>query len=203
MSLFLGHIHYWLFKKIQLLEELEVSVLNNIPSPLKEDISSKALSFGEFLPNSDLADLIDESNIHGWLQHRISIAEQQSAFIFTTIKNNSHTDIILDQVKIQASKCGLTKDVASASEAYNLLNDFVLSGMPCDRINVITEESETSLTWKKDTCIHKENFLKGSGELDLMYMINDEWASTFFKTLGYSYSTQRNGEKSIHTISKI
>ena len=70
MSAFLGPIHYWLYNKIQLQEKLTAQfaqmAVNN--KWIAGDIYSK-------VDERPLDELIDESNIHGWLQTRISDAE--------------------------------------------------------------------------------------------------------------------------------
>ena len=71
MSLFLGKIHYWLFNKIQWFEGLEREVIALAEKSsldvetLKKEITAK---YGEMTPNKPLEEMIDTSNIHGWLQ---------------------------------------------------------------------------------------------------------------------------------------
>ena len=71
MSLFLGKIHYWLFNKIVWFEDLEEEIINLAK---KEGLDVEVLSteinnrYGEKLPKLPLEEMIDTSNIHGWLQ---------------------------------------------------------------------------------------------------------------------------------------
>ena len=78
MSLFLGKIHYWLFNKILWFEKLENEIINLAKEEgfeiekISTDIQRQ---YGEILPDKPLEELIDTSNIHGWLQGKIHSAE--------------------------------------------------------------------------------------------------------------------------------
>ena len=74
MSLFLGKIHYWLFNKVLWFEGLEGEIIELAKNEglniykLQDEINIK---YGEKLPDKKLEDMIDTSNIHGWLQGKI------------------------------------------------------------------------------------------------------------------------------------
>ena len=76
MSAFLAPIHTWLFNKILLAEELEKS-LNEAYIDKYKDIAKemieKSLTYGSPIDTTrNIEDIIDKSNIHGWLQDKIS-----------------------------------------------------------------------------------------------------------------------------------
>ena len=85
MSLFLGKIHYWLFNKIIWFEGLEEELVKVAEKSgldvkaIKKEINEK---YGERLPNKPLEEMIDTSNIHGWLQDKINAAEGRTAVRF-------------------------------------------------------------------------------------------------------------------------
>ena len=72
MSLFLGKIHYWLFNKVLWFEGLEEEIINLAQ---EEGLDVEALSaeinakYGQKTENKNLEEIIDTSNIHGWLQN--------------------------------------------------------------------------------------------------------------------------------------
>ena len=79
MSAFLGHIHYWLYKKIQLLAERENLVLEKTRSvidDLADELHEMSVdTYGSPIdPATPLEDIIDHGNIHGWLQGQITTA---------------------------------------------------------------------------------------------------------------------------------
>ena len=84
MSLFLGKIHFWLFEKIKWFEGLIKGTLalakaNSID--IDKLVKEANERFGEKLKDEPLDKLIDESNIHGWLQEAINSAEGRVCFL--------------------------------------------------------------------------------------------------------------------------
>ena len=153
MSLVLGKIHYWLFNKIVWFEDLETELINlateeglNV-SELKEKIDSK---YGERLPGAPLEDIIDQGNIHGWLQGKIYSAEGRLAAWTVQLL---YLDNIDDKIKSIYINQGISaakevkesgKECKTAVDIFNSMNDYILDGMPCDRVNEIVE-SEASI----------------------------------------------------------
>lgn len=82
MSLFLGKIHFWLFNKVLWFEGLEDEI---IKLAQEEGLNVKKLSveinnkYGQKTENKNLEEIIDTSNIHGWLQNKIHSAEGRMA----------------------------------------------------------------------------------------------------------------------------
>ena len=86
MSAFLGPIHYWLYNKIQLQEELIRKIAEYGEKSGWAVFSEKHLE--EKTVNKELRplnELIDVMNIHGWLQERVQDAEARYALLVTNI----------------------------------------------------------------------------------------------------------------------
>ena len=79
MSAFLAPIHYWLFNKIRQVEQREQKLFEQASemcgSSAEELREQVWQSYGSPLPEKDLSEMIDQSNIHGWLQKQINIVE--------------------------------------------------------------------------------------------------------------------------------
>ena len=149
MSLFLGPIHYWLYNKIGNQERL-TSV---IAAKAKEnDWIKNADSYTKEL--SDLETAIDESNIHGWLQEQITDAESRFASLIIEIKKQGIKLVELEKIAFDFGKENLPDSDADAIEIYRHFEDFFVNGMPCDRINIVTDESENQFSWEMDQDIH-------------------------------------------------
>ena len=88
MSLFLGPIHYWLYGKIGNQEELTKRIAAYAQQ--KNLIDSSTEYVRELSP---LEEVIDEGNIHGWLQARIANAEMRYADLVTLILANDERPI--------------------------------------------------------------------------------------------------------------
>ena len=74
MSMFLGPIHYWLYNKIGNQEKLTAEIAKYAVDTNYIDSSEQ---YTKELP--PLETVIDESNIHGWLQGQINDAESRYA----------------------------------------------------------------------------------------------------------------------------
>ena len=96
MSLFLGKIHFWLFNKVLWFEGLEDEI---IKLAQEEGLNVKKLSveinnkYGQKTENKNLEEIIDTSNIHGWLQNKIHSAEGRMAAWTKAILENNETAI--------------------------------------------------------------------------------------------------------------
>lgn len=84
---------------------------------------------------------------------------------------------------------------------YNALNDYILEGMPCDRVNVILDSDENKIIWKANKCLHNAHWEVVGGKVENFYNLREAWISAFvnslnkdfyFKSLGdYTYSIKR------------
>ena len=196
MSLFLGKIHYWLFNKVLWFEGLEGEIIKLAKDKgidvekLEAEINSK---YGVKTPNKNLEDMIDTSNIHGWLQGKIHSAEgRMAAWTKVILENNQ--DYILDMRKVyenQGVNAGNegkeSLENINAETIFNSMNDYILDGMPCDRVNEVIDSSEESIMWKRRVCVHK-NIWENEGILvDVFYELREHWINAFVNTMNNDY----------------
>ena len=134
MSLFLGKIHYWLFNKVLWFEGLEDEIIQFANDngrdidKLKAEINFK---YGQKLPEKNLEEMIDTSNIHGWLQDKINSAEGRMAAWINIILNNNN-DYIFELKKIYknqgvnaANEAKGNIDSVTAESIFNSMNDYI------------------------------------------------------------------------------
>lgn len=196
MSLFLGKIHYWLFNKVLWFENLEEKVINLAKS---EGLDIEKLSleinlkYGEKLPNKNLEDMIDTSNIHGWLQSKIHSAEGRMA-AWTNIILNNNKDSILDMKKIYieqgisaAKEAEVKLSNITAEDIFNSMNDYILDGMPCDRVNEVLSSNSDIVEWKRRVCVHKQVWEKEGISVDVFYNLRNEWINSFVSGMSNDY----------------
>lgn len=196
MSLFLGKIHYWLFNKVLWFEGLEGEIIKLAKDKgidvekLEDEINSK---YGVKTPNKNLEDMIDTSNIHGWLQGKIHSAEgRMAAWTKVILENNQ--DYILDMRKVYenqgvnaANEAKESLENINAETIFNSMNDYILDGMPCDRVNEVIDSSEESIMWKRRVCVHK-NIWENEGILvDVFYELREHWINAFVNTMNNDY----------------
>ena len=194
MSLYLGKIHYWLYNKILWFEGLEEEIIK-IAKQEKLDINKLLKNanehFGEKLPNNPLEEIIDTNNIHGWLQERIHSAEGRMAYWIRLILDKDKNSIskiekvYIDQ-GLKAGKECLSQeiDLLNAKNIYNKINDYILDGMPCDRVNEIIESNEDIVSWKRRICVHKDIW---HDEVELFYQLRSLWIKSFINTVNNEF----------------
>ncbi|MBN1064784.1 hypothetical protein [Clostridium botulinum] len=209
MSLFLGKIHFWLFNKILWFEGLENEIIYVAKSEgldilnLQKEIEDK---YGGKLPNKPLDEIIDKSNIHGWLQEKIYSSEGRIAAWTTIIIDNRREakeklEEIYTNQGIMAAKEVNEKGfiLDSAEDIFNKVNDYILDGMPCDRINEIINSNENCVKWTRRICVHKKIWDKESGDVEYFYFLRSLWIKAFVNEINteFDYLEDSKGVKSI------
>jgi len=211
MSLFLGKIHYWLFNKIVWFENLEEKIIELAKiegldiENLRKYIEGK---YGEKLPNKPLEELIDTSNIHNWLQNQIHSAEKRTAsWTKLLIQNNEENlkklENIYKEQGVVAAKEVLKegKSVSSPKEIFDAMNDYILDGMPCDRVNEVISNEENKITWQARIDVHKDIWDKVGCDVNYFYNLRNAWIETFVSNLNDNFKyIVENNIKSIEHI---
>ena len=172
MSLFLGPIHHWLYRKIRLQEELITTLAEQ--EGAKSGDSGKYENFvnRELRP---LEELIDTDNIHGWLQARIHDAEgRYAALVSAILKEDSGA---LPRIKEEVFAFGASNAVeadASPAEAYRYYGDNLVNGMPCDHVDRVTVQAEDHISWTLDQDLHGEFWIEAGQSPALYYELRLE-----------------------------
>ncbi|MDK2562477.1 hypothetical protein QOZ84_02870 [Romboutsia sedimentorum] len=213
MSTFLAPIHTWLFEKIKLAQDLEKEIVKLHHEKYKEEalkIQKEAVDiYGEYIKDQPLEDLIDVGNIHGWLQEQIKVVESRSAYIITKyyeLYKEESKSITENAYISQAKKCANNESnkIDSPENVYISLNNYILSGMPCDRANSLTQRNDDCVVYEQQGCIHKANYELGKGNLQYLYELRDLWVKTFVESLAikYFYQKVKNKDITINTIKR-
>lgn len=211
MSKFLAPIHTWLFNKINLYEELESILVKAYTDKYGEDVkkiySEIKDKFGSPLEAKPIEDLIDVTNIHGWLQNKISIAETRQAALITKLHHTYGEEvenIAISLYSEQGEECGKAAkekyEVNTAPEIYQALNNYILEGMPCDRVNVITENSEHKLKWQNEMCLHRGYWDAVQGDISLFYKLRDAWIKSFVENVNSNFMYNANRDNATFEI---
>ncbi|MDS0524369.1 hypothetical protein NNC19_01680 [Clostridium sp. SHJSY1] len=204
MSLFLGKIHYWLFNKIVWFENLESEIIELAKvegldtESLRKVIEGK---YGERTPNLPLEDMIDTSNIHGWLQGKIHSAEGRMAAWTTEFlkKGDEAKNKLKDLYEKQGIKAAEELkenggEAQTAPDLFNAINDYILDGMPCDRVNEVVDSDENKVTWVRTLCVHKDIWEKESGDVDFFYHLRSLWVKAFVTNVNEEFEYLEENE---------
>ena len=134
MSLFLGHIHYMMYNKIIFQEEILDYLLDL--SKDKENILEE-LDNDFPIEKGDLKNIIDENNIHGWLNDRV------------------------EELKKRYFEFGKNYDAGNfPMEVFQFITSKFLDGMPCDHALTIIKDDEDELIFRVISDVHKEIWQK-------------------------------------------
>ena len=152
MSMVLGPIHYWLYAKIGNQKALTNALAEKAQS---EGWINDASSYAKELP--PLETVIDEGNIHGWLQEQIHEAETRYARLVSGVLSADAKRInALCEAAFAFGKEHALDASCNAQAAYQAFENFFVNGMPCDRINAVTEESADRVSWEMTQDIHAQ-----------------------------------------------
>ncbi|SDP60253.1 hypothetical protein [Clostridium gasigenes] len=211
MSLYLGKIHYWLFNKIVWFEGLEEEIIDlakneglDIES-LSKDINNK---YGEKLPKLPLEEMIDTSNIHGWLQEKIHSAEGRLATWTGKLLEKENSKEKLEDLYIrQGIKAAKEvkeegKSLNTAIDIFNSVNDYILDGMPCDRVNEVISQDEEKVIWKRRICVHKDIWESANGDVNYFYDLRNLWIKSFVTEVNneFKYTKDENNGMQIGRV---
>lgn len=150
MSAFLGPVHYWLYNKIGNQEKLTATLADLAE---KKGWIGDASIYTKELPA--LETVIDEGNIHGWLQAQITDAEKRyTNFLIKVLEEDPER---INELETMAHNFGRTHAPEAGLDVegiYKYFEDFFVNGMPCDRVNQVTTQEETKLAWNMTQDIH-------------------------------------------------
>lgn len=176
MSAFLGPIHYWMYNKIKVQQDIVEDIVKlgeEVVPGLKEKLDSK-YGVSETRP---LEEVIDQSNIHGWLQANVTREEYKLADSITSMLEAKPE--MMDKIKEVFYKNGndLSEPISleDASQAYKIISDSLLDGMPCDHANSVIEESQEKVIWKRNLCVHSDYWNEVNGDIKIYYVLREEF----------------------------
>ena len=199
MSAFLAPIHTWVFNKILLAEDLESNLKKAYIDKYGDNaknVIERSVDFGSPIDTTkNIEDIIDVSNIHGWLQDKISKAEIRIAFIITEMikKNAKEAEAIarecfMQQGKIAGETSRAKEMPGSPEEVFNALNNYLLEGMPCDRVTRPVKSENDIFEWETTSCIHKGYWKTVDGDVNIFYDLRHEWTKAFIENSNHEYT---------------
>lgn len=155
MSAFLGPIHYKMYGKVSLQEEL-IAALGE--AAVKEGWRTQeqldADGIGQEMP--PLEEVIDLDNIHGSLQGMIDKTEGRLADLAgNLLKEHPSGREILEQAAYKVGEKHAVDADANAEDAWHHLNSLLLDGMPCDRVVQVTEIGPKRTAWEQTADLHE------------------------------------------------
>lgn len=206
MSKFLGPIHFWLFNKIKIQEGLELEIESSFKEKFGDDVTSIVKGaidkYGDRIGNAELDDIVDEGNIHGWLQSNISVVETRQAAILAGLFCEYDGDAVTlakDLFRKNGTENGTNArdsiSVSAPEDVYKSINNYALDGMPCDTAANVVESTDDKLVAKQGNCLHINYWTNAGLDADTMYELRTIWTKSFVTALDdqYEYDMVREG----------
>lgn len=156
MSKTLGFIHYIMFDKIKFQDSITNSLIDIAKDNNIENIEKLVDSQGK-IEIGKLEDIIDDKNIHAWIQERVIIVEKRFA---KAVEILLEKDIKLkEEILKKVYEKGLEdrseiKDIKDLKEIYGYIGSNFLDGMPCDRAVEIEYQDDNSLIYIINEDLH-------------------------------------------------
>lgn len=196
MSAFLGPIHYWLYGKIQLQEELIQSLLSTAVEQSWDSAPGEKLDAA--CGSADLRPLeecIDQGNIHGWLQKKIHGSETRLAVLVTELLKADPARLsALEQTAYRFGQSHPVEQGAGADTAFQALTNSLLDGMPCDHVNQLLQQEEDRTVWKQTQCLHREFWEQAGGSPGVYYALRAQMINGMLSESGLTFVTGENGQ---------
>ncbi len=176
MSAFLGPIHFWLYNKIKIQNDIIEDIIS-LSESNNLNIRSKVYELygdGDLPP---LDEVIDVTNIHGWLQEKVSVVENKLAYAVTALLKEDPQ--LIDDLKHifydKGSEASKLSNDSSIDDAFKVFNDTLLDGMPCDHANVLLSQEENEIIWRREICVHQKYWDANGGDINTYYLLRDEF----------------------------
>ena len=170
MSLFLGRIHYIMYDKILFQEEILDNLLNFLEEEKRNELKKEIDK--EFpLERGNLEDIIDESNIHGWLNERVVRSENRLAKAVSILLR----DFDLEKLKNKFFEIGKNYKAGEAPmEVFSFITSKFLDGMPCDHALAILKNDEDEFVFTVLSDVHK-NIWKDYVSPEIYWILRDSF----------------------------
>jgi len=194
VSAFLGPIHYWLFNKIQFMEERSFAVASYLQENGSKDAASqKVTEYGERLAGADLGQILGNNSIHNFLYGLISKVEIFEAGLMDLVSEDHIADVmkVVEEHGRSIGKKLVEHKGAKPSnlqELYQHVSDTQLEGMPCDPTAEVKLLDEHNMAYNHSTCNHIPNWEYTSCSNKTMCQLHNAWLGGFISGLNEAAS---------------
>ena len=195
MSAFLGPIHHWLYGKIklqqQLVEEVIALAKDKGITNLEDSLNS---TYGTF-DARPLEEIIDENNIHGWLQDKVSRVEYKLAesvtqlLIESVIAINELENIFYKSGEALGERLAREEGL-TVPEVYKAISDSLLDGMPCDHAMQLIQQDADEVIWRRVICVHEHYWKEVGGDIQNYYELRKAWLEGLARAVGLTFEAQ-------------
>ncbi len=187
MSQVLGPIHYLMWNKIALAHGWEGACLAAAEAAWGRqrvaDLLPGAAAHRWAPPQGELAELIGDASIHGWLQEAVNrVEESLAATVAALLGGGAEAESLLagasrahgHETAAAASQDG--EDGPPLARLTGLLMSCYLDGMPCDQVSEVAEQGEARLVVRRILEVHRPNWERGGAPAATMVALQGAWS---------------------------
>lgn len=189
MSLVLAPIHDIMYQKVLRQDRMTEALLKkNDETNWDDSLRAQADQAAPAAKHAPLADIIDQTNIHGWLDQAVKQSEKRFALVAARLLKN-HPERFLD-MRESLYTLGAQEQApaaAGANDAYQWLGSALLDGMPCDRTIEVDEAGPEETLWHTARCSHTPHWVEQGLSADLYYQLRDAWINGAMAQSGFTY----------------
>ncbi len=193
MSLVLGPVHHWMYKKIQTTEAREAFVVDALKDKYGLEADEILNSIYEKHPVSDKSASLEEklgnAPIHQGIQNLIINVETREASVvaaFCEKYGDEVKELVVRSAHNHGVECGRRAVVergssggCTASKAFELIQSYLCDGMPCDRGAQAQSEEDVRTTWDHTECVHEQYWKDAGASFETMCDMLNSWIAGF------------------------
>lgn len=80
---------------------------------------------------------------------------------------------------------------------FDSINDYILDGMPCDRVNEVIKAEEDMVEWKRRVCVHSDIWNKEEGDVNYFYKLRSLWVKEFVNAVNSDFEYVEDGNNTM------
>ncbi|WP_278961716.1 hypothetical protein [Mitsuokella multacida] len=188
MSMFLAPIHFMVYGKNQLQEQLIASIAERAAA--EGWATAEALDAYCSHEDRPLDAIIDVSNIHGWLSNSIADVEHRLAALVTELLFGHPERLsVLEEVAYEEGKKQAAPADAEAGELFQYLTTHLVDGMPCDGVNMMRDQTAETFRWDKTADVHSHYWTEVEGSPAVYQALRGKFIEGLLSSTDYAIST--------------
>ena len=193
MSLVLGPVHHWMYKKVQTTEAREAFIVDALKAKYGQEAEEVLNSVYDKHPLSDknasLEEILRNVPIHQGIQNLIINAETREASVISAFcekYGDEAKELVIRSAQehgVEYGKRAVVERVnsgeCSASKAFELIQSYLCDGMPCDRGVQAQSEEDNRTTWDHTECVHEQFWKDAGASFETMCDMLNSWIAGF------------------------
>lgn len=194
MSAMLGPIHAIMYERIRLAGARQLWLRERVEERMspgqREALAERLAASWHLPPAGELAELVGDAPIHGWLQQEMEATLFSEACLLVAVADG--TDRVrqaLQHVREHGQRVGeglLAEDPTVADDARRLLRQvdrLLLTSMPCDPVSKVLIDAERASIVRRDLLFHEPIWRRAGLDAETALDAQEAWLSGLYKVL--------------------